>query len=38
MYDSTYTENFVFHKSSSTIHARFYLQGKKLVYYKLLYI
>lgn len=37
MYDSTYTENFVFHKSLSTIRARFYLQEQKLGYYKLLY-
>jgi len=37
MYENTYTENFILHKSSSTTHAGFYLQEKKLVYYKLLY-
>jgi hypothetical protein len=34
MYDSTYTENFIFHKSSSIIQAEFYLQEKKLRYHK----
>jgi hypothetical protein len=37
MYENTYTENFILHKSSSTTHAEFYLQKKKSVYYKLLY-